>query len=482
MKKRILCLLLALFTLTSLAACKKNPDEPTYFGALGNGHDDDLDIPNYDNNDFIILTNYIENDGGSSIFASEKNPSAVNEGLNKRISDVESLYKLNISEKASGNPLADIETNLLSGEKPYDLIIVPIANTASTLISGNKLAKLNDISVFDFSLDCYDSNFIRDTSIGNNVYMVTGDLLNDSKSKISAVLFNNQIAEEIGFKEKYGDINSLVASGGFTLDFMYGAAEAANVEGTVGKSKPIFKGLHADILSVFSFCVGSANYIFTKDASDIPYISISHNNFFDSYQKLSKFEFDTTEIEIDAMFSSCSDKFAPNSDNITPALFTVATLKDAKRLREAGDCFSILPMPKADAAQTSYNCHVDVSQIECAAILSDAADISRSATVLDGLFKKSSPIIQSNLLEPLKSKCRHDDTDTLNIVLKSSKFDIGEMFGWGEFDIALADNLYASDLKSAFDNNISTRFDAAQKAMDIVLKRIIGDNYKEEAP
>ncbi len=477
MKKRIF--ILTLISLILLCSCGSDDSyakdvyenvDPTYTQKTETAPPVD-----YGSYEFKILTAYAAEYENTSIFADETSGGSVNEETAKRNAAIEKNFNIILKEVSSIDPVTDIENSKLTGTTAYDMIVVP-ASDAALLISGGSLVDLADYSAFDKTDPAFDAGAVAELSVGGTLFALTGELITSSVPATSVVLCNNAVLRKIDFEAEFGkSLTALVRDGKWTLDVMIRAAALADAAGTDEKENVLFCGFREEKASVYSLARGALGKIFEKNDKDIPSLSVNGEGFAKIFKKISELDFENKAAPGGELIGSCYNmEIKP-----TEALFTVSTLGEALSLSQGGLCFTVLPMPKYDADQTDYLCRVDLGATELAAIPANTSDLARSASVLTALFAGSVPVREA-YLSGFDNDCIHDAPDMIELVLSSRAYDLGDLFGWGEFEEALADAAVADEPETALAAATEARSLAADKAMDILLKRLLGEGYKEQ--
>lgn len=481
MKKRILSMLFALLLLCTACTSTKDSTDTTApidtTSGLENTNAPETTakpvlIPeNFGGYVFNILTSYPENETNSSLFADERNSSQVNDKIALRNEKIEKEYNVKLVETISEDPMSDLTSSELSSSPEYDALILSAYHMAG-LVSSALVLDMTELDKIDITAPYFDAAAVRDLSLGTKLYTVSGDLLNCSYGATSVVICDNALVEHYNFKSAFGkSLDQIVANGEWTIDVMKAAAEDAKYIHANSDEGMLF-GLAADIGDAYSLSVGVFGTIFEKDKNDLPLLNVTNDGFTKLLKKIS--EFSLFEDESLASFGNCSKSI----DGST--LFAVSSLEEAAIRIKSGQCISILPMPKADKDQQSYACRVSLDHSMLAGIPASAKDSSISAAILSALFEGSTETTKAEYFSAFENGCTHKLFSDLSVILESRKYDLGDLFSWGDFDTLIKEKINSEDLEKEFSSDAKIREQAAEKAMDIVLKRLLGDDYKEE--
>ena len=424
--------------------------------------------------DFTVLTSYSDGDAAHSIFEDERNSAVINEKIAERNAAVEALLNVKIAEYSSADPLSELSKDNLLTSGAFDAVVVSASNSAS-LLSSALLVDLNTLEEFDPEATYFDKAAIRDLSLGGKIFTVTGDLINSSVGATSVVLCNTSLLSKLDIKKELGaSLPELVEKGEWTLDAMTRASALA-----VSRDEdeaPLYRGFFGDTSSAYQLSVGLFGTVFEKDEHDIPLLNVTEEGFVDLLKKVASLSLEEEKTEFSALFGSCYN-LEPKAGE---ALFAVSTLEEAATLTREGLCFSVLPMPKDSPEQVYYASRVDLDNTCLAAIPASTSNAARSVAVLSALCEKAGDTSMAAYLTRFEKNCNHPGFEIMPTILDSRKYDLGDLFGWGDFESLICESINDPELETSFPEAAGIRGLAAEKAMDIVLKRLLGENYKEE--
>ena len=476
MKKRIFSALAALsLFICSCTGFDTDKAEPPYenIGPSSSAPSEDKTNVNYSSYEFTILTKYATDGKNIGIFEGERNSQAQNAEIAKRNTELEKSFNIKLKEHSSISPTADIDNALLLSDKSFDMIYAP-ALEISLLLSGGKLVDLADFSAFELDKDYYESAATAGLSVAGKTFALAGTLTASTTYATSAMLVNNALMNKTDVKNELGmTVFNLVENGGWTLDKMNELSLMADTKGLTEDDLPLFSGFSSSGKSALSLMAGLGASIFENKKDAIPSLSVKGEGFAALFDAISHLAWSYGKTEAGSLIGSCYNLDVKQGE----ALFTISTVGKAKELSDSGLCFSLVPMPKADPAQPDYISRVELDMCELAAIPSTTSDLARSAAVLSSLFSLSKDT-KSAYLSSLKTECPHDNEKMLEIIERTKHYDLGDLFGWGDFDAAL-ESVLTNDEPVTLEEVLTPRALAAEKALDIVLKRLLGENYKE---
>ncbi len=166
-----------------------------------------------------------------------------------RNKEIESAYNAKIIQvKHTINMVQELGRFYQNSEK-FDLTII-LAKSAATAATQNLLTDLNHLSGLDLTHKAYDQNSIKELSMANKLYYLSGDMNISTLDSVAPTVVNLEryenyaegIVESFDGDPLYADIYNLVTSGKWTMDTMLTIAELASSDadtsdGVLGSSE-----------------------------------------------------------------------------------------------------------------------------------------------------------------------------------------------------------------------------------------------------
>lgn len=485
-KIRMTALLLAVLTLTSVfAACRddgvqgnagdvdtkgENPVEATtaaedeteilYEAKIPDGVD-------YTGRDFTIM---VYNEDNATWYdvdfnATEENGEPINDAVYRRTAKVEAKLGINIERAPVANyGMSPLKKSVQTGDHAYDAGFVNTRGAVS-LAEDKYLYDLNSITDLQLDAAWWDQNAVKDLSIGNRLFMVTGDISIMYKKSLRVVYYNKAMAADFTLDNPY----RLMEEHKWTFDAMADMAKEV-AEDTNGDGVHDENDRYGFVYSVDSIALGliaSGVEFASKDADDMPYIDFYNERTQQVWEKYISLFYD--KVVADNCIATGHDgaKMFINDQ----ALFCCIELHNIERLRDMATDFGILPMPLYEESQEEYHCTINPHVAAMLVIPADSEDVTFTSHVLDSLGAESKNLLTPAYYEKyLKGKSARDDESevSLDIIFSSVRYDLGYAYDWGTLgDIPL--NLvksYKEDFASQYNKLISK----AQKALDRTLQ------------
>ena len=399
----------------------------------------------------------------------EQNGDPINDAVYKRNLAVEEMFNIKIVPipVGQGDHVARIRKAVKAGENAYDVAFnTPFDN--ATLSQEGSLYDLFDIPNLDLSQPWWDQNSINDLSIGNKLYMVTGDIGTMYRKSAGIILFSKQMMQDYGL----GDPYQLVTDKKWTLDAFLTMCKAVSLDmDSNGKWDDQDRyGLlgYSDIIAVS--LIGCGVKFATKNAEDIPEITFYNDKTVDIFNKITGILYDrslfwswsaagTNNERSQAMFANKQSLFNWNEFHAIPNLRTMET------------DFGILPMPLNDEQQERY-CHVVNPHVAMMLTIPTSNDeIEKTGAVIQHMGALSKNILTPAYYDiSLKGKHARDDESimTMDLIFDSITYDLGYMNNWGgiaDFTLQMV-NSYKPDLTSAYEKIAAKAQTALDKMID----------------
>lgn len=135
--------------------------------------------------------------------------------------------------------------------------------------------------------------------------------------------------------------------------------------------------------------------------------------------------------KFDAIYEVTEQMFMENR-----SLLYWILLHDIEKFRDIKADFGILPVPKYDEAQKDYGCTVNQYHGYTMGVPVTVSDKDRAGIILEALAAKSKYTLHPAYYEiALQRKLTRDDESAvmLDIIFKSTVYDIGAIYNFGDF-------------------------------------------------
>ncbi len=400
--------------------------------------------------------------GNSNILSEELYGDILGATAFTRTSAVAERLNIEVQEIISEHIGIDMKKSVLSGSDDYDLLSLNTNKEMALQLQVGVLADLKQIQTLNLDKPWYDSSCIRDLEIADKLYLLTGDIIAGNNDSVSLMVYNRDLASEIGYINQDGFLfEEYVSLGDWTLDTLNSIILQMN-ESFLDEDSEIseYGAFYIGGLDTFSLCFGAGASSFVKGEDGIPLINLNSDNFLSIFKKVLSIQLlpeASSEISADSFIGGLT-------------LFDTATVKELKALSESGINIGILPIPKLNPEQQQYRSVVDFKDTVSIAIPSSNKNLTRTGIIIEQLSSESHWYMWDSYYDSI---LRNDEgaKKMMKTILASKMYDIGELFGWADISKTLNDLTSSNGLED-FALQMERRANAARFAMDLILKEI----------
>ena len=409
-------------------------------------------------NGFYTATKYTTN----AIAPTEVNGDVINDAMYKRTVTVED--KIGIKVVDLNIDQSKMKTNLQANAAEFDLMTVDLSGVRTFINSGYML-DFNELPNIDMTMPWWDQNAVNDLTVGERLYMVTGDISIMYKKSIGVLLFNKQMLNDQDLEDPY----QLVKDMKWTIDKFNEMASTVsqdvNGDGKYDLEDKYGLLYYCDMIALG--LVGGGTHFTTKNAEDYPELTFYTDRTTDIFNKY-------TELMYNPQLSISWSKLGKSNDDIIAifqdnrGLFNFNEFHAIENMRQMDTAFGILPMPLYDESQERYYHIINPHVAAMLLVPKDCRDLPRAGYVLDALGAESKNILTPAYYDQyLKSKGTRDNDseEMLDIIFDSMTYDIGYLYNFGELGGMVLGmvNGYQTDLASRYAKYESKAVKAIEK-------------------
>jgi hypothetical protein len=305
---------------------------------------------------------------------------AVEEGLNVVMNYIETNY--NWSDVAG-----EAEKLVMAGDSTYHFIVNDQLGL-STASVNHYLVNAYDAAYFDFDSDGWWVDYMKDLSLSNDkLYLLVGDYFIDVLNHSHVLLYNRRI-----FTDLYQDADMIykqVADGKWIYDTFnaYITEAYQDINGDGAKDADDIYGMIIGGIggSTFPFTYGSDAQFVTRDENGTPTLTMNNERTLLLYDKIyAAFYNEGTRTTYGENGPDLHSKFMSGG-----ALFISGTgFGDFEIFRQMDDDIGLIPYPKLDETQKTYNTVIH-DTAEVGAILITCPDVDMTSAVIQSLCKET---------------------------------------------------------------------------------------------
>jgi ABC-type glycerol-3-phosphate transport system substrate-binding protein len=327
-----------------------------------------------------------------------------------------------------------------AGDDAYDVVLPHLVEVAPLALDGS-LMDIFQLTVLDFDKPWWNSNTIRDLSIGNRLFVMQGDLLIMDNDAMEAMIFNKAILRDHGLDSPY----DIVRSGEWTFDKLIqmsrGVSRDLNGDGRMFIQDDRF-GVILQSDTDLSFLVSGGEKVASKDANDLPIITFNTERAFKIMEAVSNLMLDEDNV---VQLHRYYGQFGIYDEQVKMmeedrALFSWIRMRVVERLRGMETDFGIIPLPKLDKEQPNYITHMNPHTGAGISIPKTASNLERTGMILEDLSAESRYTLRPAYYElNLEGKFMRDEEsrEMLDIILANTAYDIGYIYDFGGFAMAV---------------------------------------------
>ena len=366
-----------------------------------------------------------------TLVAEEETGSALNDAIFRRNRRMEERFGFTLVQRDFNGPglVRDAaRRSIQAASDDFDLAMMEPAQGLMMAQEG-MLEMIDRIPHVDLSRPWWDRAMVRDFSIGNRIFLASGDFSFNQYSITMGTLFNKQIHADLGLDCPY----QLVREGRWTIDRFTEMGRAAlrdlNGDGVFDHNDQWGLVSNANNYTLALMIGMGARYVI-KDADDMPVFNLNTEGFINRFETLFDMVTDGWVYDFNR----------PNTPTRPPymfmnnqGLFWINPVQEAVLLRAMDTDFGILPQPKLNEQQEDYisatvNPHimgipVTTGDLERTGIILEALNAESRLTTLEIYF-------DTMLVNQLMNR-DEESAEMLDIIFANRVYDLGRLF-WND--------------------------------------------------
>ncbi len=369
-------------------------------------------------------------------FAEEQNGEVVNDAMFDRELSVESRLDVdivNVGESYTWDTkdiyLGKIRSSVMANDGAYDIASGQYATLPGLVPEGN-FTDMTALPYLDFTKPYWVQQLIEETSINGKLYLASGDITQITISNTFCILYNDSLRKDLGLEDPV----ETVKAGEWTRDKMDAAIAGVytDLDGNNIPSAGDRYGIaFTDDNCITPFIQAFDQRITTMNNEGYPELTFNT----EETVAVAEYMIDLIHHSPDAMVDLLSkDVFTGGEifSNMMAGniLFFLGTFGNAKNLTEVDFDFGILPLPKWDASQETYQTALGESNT-LFGILTSAANKDASAAALEMMAAESYRLVSPALYEiTLKTRYSADSemAQMFDLIREGVTFNFGSIY------------------------------------------------------
>lgn len=469
---KIISLLFLLILLCSLSACsapESVPGETDVTSAADSAEEtkskadiiadylSSLPAENYNGTEINFLVASETLWGHEMIDTDEISGEPINDEIYARNRRVEERYSvvLNSTQEHFTSIANKISVLVQASDDAFD-VYLPRLNAGIGAAQSGYLLDVSKLENIDTDMPWWDSNIIKDLSVGGKCFFLTGDIHLYANDATHIILFNKNNAADYNLEDVYG----LTESGKWTFGKMEEMSRAV-VTDINGDGKYLWGdrfGIQCANYAIPALLSAADSLVYVKKDDNTIEININSDKFNEVYTFINRIMNEdniTLNMEDSAKFKIPSGSFSHEwieAMQGNQCLFMIGVLDYMDMFYEVESDFGIIPIPKYDENQSDYIAPVMADAMAvCVPVCTKSADMI--SLILEAMAAESSDALKSAYYEITLQRKRSRDTESaamLDIIFASRSYPLDRIYNWGGLsdDIISAVKKNNSDLGS----------------------------------
>ena len=410
---------------------------------------------------------------GSKYDADEETGEIVNDAIYRRNKAVEERYNINISTYSGfgfGDDRALAMQSIQANDDFADVMGLFLISSSMMAAQEGALIDWNECKEINLTAPWWDER-ITDLSVYDKQYVLAGDIATTDDLRQMVVTYNKAIWNDMDYEDPY----TIVNEGRWTLDLMYQLAKDTTKE-LDGDGKMTVSdqfGILSEVKAAWYLFLGSGQKSIAYDG--VSYITnLSDEKSYDVMNGVIEIMIDMNnvcviddgkhngELTTGEIWAEASKIFAEGR-----ALFRTQTFSGTEKLRDMGQDYGVLPIPKWSEEQDAYYCMTN-DDICALSLPTTVTDAHRAALITEALAYESMFVLQPTFYEVyLSEKLLRDEQsrNMMDLVLDSKFYDMDFCFG-GITGMSDAMISMATSKKNTISSRIASLEKNAQKKID----------------
>lgn len=388
---------------------------------------------NMDGKEFVFIVRgpaYVEWQS-QDIYVEEQNGEPIVDAVYARNVFLEEKYNMKIREYGASDVGNEARKSIIAGSADYDVCMANTSESA-TLASQHLFYNLKDIPYLDLTRDWWDQRSVNQLSIAGRLYFCTGDLSIMANDATWILMFNKQMITDLSLESPYDLVNNNKWTIAKMLEMAKVAAKDLDGDGKMKYDVDMY-GFTTHESSCEGFFFGSGCNIVTKDEQDMPSITMMNERVLKVLEEAQEL-IGNRDLVVNGSVQGLDPvkQMQPVFES-GRSLFYGEVMQCIIRLRAMEIDFGVLPFPKLDETQKTYNHFIHVTAAMMSIPVTNV-ELDNTGILLEAMAAKSKYTLQKAYYDVcLEGKFMRDEESSamLDIILDTRNYDIGYIYGWG---------------------------------------------------
>ena len=413
--------------------------------STGNGNNGNPNTPihknpniagkDYQGYEFTFITEENNNSKTRYIVAETDTGDILGDAITQRNSVIEQKYNVVIKQKKVEDAVTRVRTSIMSGTIEFDAILASSAALTSMAVEG-LLYDLNSVNRFDFNQAYWDSNACEQLAFGKKLYFTNCDL--NIHGLGYAMFFNKHLIDEYKLKSPYEHIKNNTWTIDNWAEMVKTVQKDINEDGQMTSADRF--GLVEDHTLPRMFAYASGIRATTNNANGKPVVTLvdDKTKLENIYVKLAAVLHDSEHVccvECDYGSSHgfpTQNAYAKHLFSQDLYLFIAHDAADVEYYKDMTNRFGIVPFPKSDASQASYQTMYPVEK-NLFALPTLIFDQDRTFNIIEDMNYYSSQLVYPTWFDIIlvRKSLDNDAEDNLKMLKDNRVYDLGMYYDFG---------------------------------------------------
>ena len=426
---------------------------------------DTLPKADYTGQEFVIIGQN-KNDR-QNFYIEELNGEVCNDALHARdlaVTDRLGIVLEYVSYPTRWDVTGAVQQSVLAGDESYHLILNSLSDGMNKLTSGGMMYDLTEIPYLTLDSERWNLSMLGNMNFDGRLYFTTGPLSLIYYTTPIAMTMNLRLANDY----KLDNIYETVKSGKWTVDKLYSyvkdISHDLNSDGKMDDKD--FYGLIVD--GTFGNVLFNSSGV--KSVEDGK-IVLDSAKAIDVIDRLSGMFGNRDVVYYDPTGSGTGANIVNNNNYV----FSNSDMQGITMKRDVQDDFAIIPTPKYDEAQDSYNTICNTWLASGIGVPMICSDYERTGLVMETLAYYSNEYLTPAVYEvTLKGKVARDDDSSimLDLIYRDTYFDMVTVFNFADTSTMLRDAVLGET--ENFASSYASVKASAQAELDKILESTNG--------
>ncbi len=335
----------------------------------------------------------------------------------------------------SGSLLTVVQNSVMAGDNSFEVVMAPLNQMYSASRQDLLLNLYTEVPYLDLTKPWWDAHSVSDLTIGDKLYMVTGDHSIMDEETTWVMYFNKDIQKDL----RLDDFYDLVNTGKWVNDKFHEICLKATIDknGDGAITTDDLIGYQGEAFNLPVCLIASGVNFVNRDKDNMP-VMIGANEkerMFNAAEAILKWMNDDNASRVESRegWPKALDSLARFTEN--GSLFMMCGMINVMLFRDMEADFGVLPIPKTDVDQADYFSTVSYSNCDVMSIPKTVSDPEMAGIVMEVFSSESRKIVLPAYYDiSLQRKSTRDEESShmIDLIITGKRFDVCIMYDLGK--------------------------------------------------